>query len=60
MKNTKLETLKNKIAELESTIFLLDMVDHWTREQSELADKYNKELINLKELVIEELTKQND
>ena len=60
MKNTKLENLKKQIAELEDTIFYIEMIDHWTAKDSELYDRYNTQLRELKALVIEEITKEND
>ena len=52
-----IKELKTKIKELEESIFYLNMVDHWTREDSELSDKYHQELARLKDLLLEELTK---
>lgn len=49
--------VKKRIEELEDVIFYLDMVDRWTQTQKDLFDKYNKELTELKALVIEALTK---
>lgn len=60
MKNEKLELLNKRIEELEKTIFYLDMIDHWTNEDRELSNKYDKELRELKELVIQELTSTNN
>jgi hypothetical protein len=51
--NNKVQELKNKIEDLEKTIFYLEMVDRWTRQDFELYDKYNKELKELKELLIQ-------
>jgi hypothetical protein len=51
--NNKVQELKNKIEDLEKTIFYLEMVDRWTIQDFELYDKYNKELKELKELLIQ-------
>ena len=52
-----IKELKQKIEELEESIFYLDMVDHWTKEDRELSDKYYSELVRLKGLLLEELSK---
>ena len=55
MKEKNIKELQEKISQLENIIFSLDLIDHWTREDTELFEKYNKELTQLKELVINEL-----
>ena len=52
-----IKELQEKISQLENIIFSLDLIDHWTRKDTELFEKYNKELTQLKELVINELTR---
>lgn len=56
-KELSIKELQEKIDKLEEVIFHLDLIDHWTSNDSELFDKYNEELRQLKELVIKELTK---
>lgn len=56
MREKNIKGLQEKISQLENIIFSLDLIDHWTREDTELFEKYNKELTQLKELVINELT----
>ena len=55
MKNNKVEELKKKIEDLEETLFFIDMIDHWTKEDSESYDKYSKQVQELKQLLIEEI-----
>lgn len=56
-KELSIKELQERIDKLEEIIFHLDLIDHWTSNDSELFDKYNEELRRLKELVIKELTK---
>ncbi len=56
-KELSIKELQERIDKLEEVIFHLDLIDHWTSNDSELFDKYNEELRQLKELVIKELTK---
>lgn len=55
MKNNKVEELKKKIEDLEETLFFIDMIDHWTKEDKESYDKYSKQVQELKQLLIEEI-----
>ena len=57
MKEKNIKELQERISQLENIIFSLDLIDHWTRKDTELFKKYNKELTQLKELVINELTR---
>lgn len=57
MKEKNIKELQERIDQLESIIFNLDLIDHWTSKDTELFEKYNKELRQLKELVINELTR---
>ena len=56
-KKKNIKELQERISQLENIIFSLDLIDHWTRKDTELFEKYNKELTQLKELVINELTR---
>lgn len=53
----KIKELKRKIEELENTLFFINMIDHWTREDSEAYDKYSKQITELKRLLVEEVAK---
>lgn len=55
MKNKKVEELKRKIEDLEETLFYIEMIDHWTREDSEIYDKYSKQIKELKALLVQEI-----
>lgn len=55
MKNKKVEELKNKIEDLETTLFYIEMIDHWTRKDEELYDKYSQEINNLKAMLVKEI-----
>lgn len=55
MKNNKVEELKNKIEKLEDTLFYIEMIDHWTREDKELYDKYSKQIQDLKAMLVKEI-----
>ena len=57
MKEKNIKELQERISQLENIIFSLDLIDHWTRKDTELFERYNKELTQLKELVINELTR---
>ena len=55
MKNQKVEELKNKIEQLEDTLFYIEMIDHWTRKDRELYDKYFKQIQDLKAMLVKEI-----
>ena len=55
MKN--LVEVKERIGKLEQLIFTIDMIDRWTQKDAQLFDKYNKELKELKDLLINEIVK---
>jgi len=55
MKNQKVEELKNKIEQLEDTLFYIEMIDHWTRKDEELYDKYSKQIQDLKAMLVKEI-----
>ena len=57
MREKNVKELQEKISQLKNIIFNLNLIDHWTREDTELFKKYNKELTQLKKLVINKLTK---
>ena len=53
----KVQELKRKIEELENTLFFIEMIDHWTREDQEAYDKYYQQITELKRLLIGEVAK---
>ena len=55
MKNKRVEELKRKIEDLEETLFYIEMIDHWTREDSESYEKYSKQIKKLKALLVQEI-----
>ena len=55
MKNKKVEELKRKIKDLEETLFYIEMIDHWTREDKDSYEKYSKQIKELKALLIQEI-----
>lgn len=55
MKNKRVEELKRKIENLEETLFYIEMIDHWTREDNEAYDKYSKQIKELKALLVQEI-----
>ena len=55
MKNKKVEELKRKIEDLEETLFYIEMIDHWNREDSESYEKYSKQIKELKALLVQEI-----
>ena len=55
MKNKKVEELKRKIEDLEETLFYIEMIDHWTREDNEIYEKYSKQIKELKALLVQEI-----
>ena len=55
MKNPRVEELKKKIEELETTLFYLDMIDTWTSEQRTKYEVLSNEVKELKMLVVKEI-----
>ncbi len=55
MKNKKIEELKRKIEDLEETLFYIEMIDHWIREDNEIYEKYSKQIKELKALLVQEI-----
>lgn len=56
----KVKALQDKVNELKSSIFIIDMIDRWTKADSELYDKLNNELKQVQELLAKELLKVLD
>lgn len=55
MKNKKIEELKLRIEDLEKTLFYINMVDHWTREDREAYEMWSKKLQETKQMLTEAL-----
>ena len=53
----EIEILKKRIEELEACIYAIDMLDHWSQTSEALWDKYNKELVEAKDLLMQEVLK---
>lgn len=58
MNNEKLTKIKERIEWLESVIWSINMIDHWTREDRDIYDEYSEELKQLKKLVVKEIVAQ--
>ena len=52
MKNKKVKELKRKIKYLKESLFYIEMIDHWTREDNEIYEKYSKQIKELKALLV--------
>ena len=50
--------IKERIEWLEDIIWSIQMIDHWTSEDREYYDNYNKELTELKKQVVNEIFKE--
>jgi len=59
-KTKQIESLKKQIKDIEETIFLIDMVDHWTTEDEKAMSHWKAELDKVKGLLIEAITKSVD
>ena len=55
IKNEKVIALKQKIEELEKTLFYINLIDHWTKEDYATKKEYENQLKELKDLLIEEI-----
>lgn len=58
MNNEKIIKIKERIEWLESVIWSINMIDHWTREDRDIYDEYSEELKQLKKLVVKEIVAQ--
>ena len=59
-KTKQIESLKKQIKNIEETIFLIDMVDHWTTEDEKAMSHWKAELDKVKSLLIEAIAKSVD
>lgn len=57
MTKERYEEINKRIKELEEDIFLIQMIDTWTTKDSELFDKYNEELQELKKQIVDTIFK---
>lgn len=55
MKKEKVLKIKKRIEELEEILWTINLIDHWTRQDRESYEKYNKELTEIKQLLIKEV-----
>ena len=55
MTKERYEKIVKKIKDLEETIFYIEMIDHWTREDKEILEKHEKELKELKAQIVEKV-----
>jgi hypothetical protein len=55
MTNERYNEIKERIDWLEDTIFYINMIDYWTREDRETLEKYEKELKQLKAKIVEKV-----
>ena len=52
--------IKERIEWLEDVIFSIELIDHWTREDREYYDKYDKELTELKKQIVNEIFEEKE
>ena len=57
MTKERYEEIVKRIKDLEETIFYIEMIDHWTREDEECIQKYNEELKKLKAQIVNQIFK---
>lgn len=50
--------IKERIEWLEDVIFSIQLIDHWTNEDRDYYDNYNKELTELKKQIVNEIFKE--
>lgn len=55
MTKERYEKIVKRIKDLEETIFYIEMIDHWTREDKEILEKHEKELKELKAQIVEKV-----
>jgi hypothetical protein len=58
MTKEKYLKIKERIDWLEDVIWTIELIDHWTSEDREYYDKYNKELTELKKQIVNEIFKE--
>jgi len=52
MTKERYNEIMKRIEELQDRIFIIEMIDHWTREDWEYMRKYEQELKELKEQIV--------
>lgn len=55
MTKERYEKIVKRIKDLKETIFYIEMIDHWTREDKEILEKHEKELKELKAQIVEKV-----
>ena len=55
MTKERYEEIVKRIEDLEETIFYIEMIDHWTREDEESFQKHNEELKKLKAQIVNQI-----
>lgn len=55
MTKERYEKIVKRIKDLEETIFYIEMIDYWTREDKEILERYEKELKELKAQIVEKV-----
>jgi hypothetical protein len=58
MTKEKYLKIKERIDWLEDVIWTIELIDHWTNEDREYYDNYNKELTELKKQIVNEIFKE--
>lgn len=55
MTKERYEKIVKRIKDLEETIFYIEMIDYWTREDKEILERHEKELKELKAQIVEKV-----
>lgn len=55
MTKERYNEIKQRIEKLEELMWNIELIDHWTRQDNEEHDKYLKELLDLKKLIVNEI-----
>ena len=55
MTKERYNEIKQRIEKLQDLMWSIDLIDHWTRQDREEYDKYLKELLELKEAIVNEV-----
>jgi len=55
MTKERYEKIVKRIKDLEETIFYIEMIDLWTREDKEILERHEKELKELKAQIVKKV-----
>lgn len=55
MTKERYEKIVKRIKDLEETIFYIEMIDYWTREDKEILERHEKELKELKAQIVKKV-----